>query len=40
MIECPERPANCTFGGAENRTLYVTARSGFYSVDLNAAGVR
>ncbi|MEM9280342.1 MAG: SMP-30/gluconolactonase/LRE family protein [Verrucomicrobiota bacterium] len=37
-IECPESPANCTFGGPEGKTLYITARTGFYAIDLNVAG--
>ena len=31
-IEVPERPACLVFGGADRRTLYVTARSGLYQV--------
>jgi len=38
QIECPEAPANVTFGGPDNRTLYITARKGFYSLDMNVAG--
>jgi gluconolactonase len=30
MIEFPETPANCAFGGADLRTLYVTARTSVY----------
>ncbi|MEM7145788.1 MAG: SMP-30/gluconolactonase/LRE family protein [Verrucomicrobiota bacterium] len=37
-IECPEGPANCTFGGPDGKTLYITARKGFYAIDLNVAG--
>ncbi len=36
-IPFPEGPANCTLVGG---TLYVTARTGFYAVDLNARGLR
>ncbi len=36
-IAFPEGPANCLLVG---RTLYVTARTGFYAVDLNARGLR
>jgi sugar lactone lactonase YvrE len=39
-IPCPESPANCTFGGADNKTLFVTARTGFYAIDLNIPGLR
>ena len=35
QIECPEGPANCTLGGPLGNTLYITARKGFYSIDLN-----
>lgn len=36
-IAFPEGPANCLLVG---QTLYVTARTGFYAVDLNARGLR
>jgi sugar lactone lactonase YvrE len=36
----PEAPANCDFGGVKNKTLYITARTGFYSVELNVGGIR
>jgi gluconolactonase len=29
-IECPEAPANCTFGPKGTHTLYITARKGLY----------
>ena len=34
-IDCPEGPANCILGGPGGNTLYITARKGFYSMDLN-----
>jgi len=34
VIEVPEQPANCTFGGPSGTTLFITARSGLYSVEL------
>ncbi len=37
-IEFPERPANICFGGKKGNTLYVTARTGFYSLDMKVAG--
>ncbi len=37
-IKPPEAPANCTFGGPNNKTLYITARTGFYSIEMNVAG--
>ncbi len=30
----PESPANCTFGGADGRTLFVTARSSLYRMPM------
>ena len=33
-IKIPEHPANCTLGGKDNKTLFVTARTGLYSVQL------
>lgn len=36
-IAFPEGPANCLLAG---KTMYVTARNGFYAVDLNARGLR
>tara|TARA_R110000850_G_scaffold17996_4_gene54598 strand:+ start:537 stop:2726 length:2190 start_codon:yes stop_codon:yes gene_type:complete len=33
----PERPANCLLYG---RTLYVTARTGFYAIEMNALGAQ
>lgn len=38
IIEFPQHPANVTFGGPEGKTLYVTARSGLYSVEMEAKG--
>jgi gluconolactonase len=38
-IEVAEVPANCTFGGIDRRTLYVTARTGLYSIVLNVPGL-
>ena len=37
-IAVPERPANVTFGGKDRQTLFITARKGFYSVQMNARG--
>jgi sugar lactone lactonase YvrE len=39
-IKFPEGPANCTFGGKDGKTLFVTARTGFYSLQMNVAGAR
>jgi gluconolactonase len=38
IIEFPEQPANVTFGGPEMRTLYVTARTSLYSVEMEIKG--
>ena len=39
-IELPELPANVAFGGTDGRTLYMTARTSVYRVQLKAAGPR
>lgn len=39
-IPFPEGPANCCFGGPENRTLFVTARTSVYAVEMPVAGFR
>jgi gluconolactonase len=38
IIEFPEQPANCAFGGKDNKTLYATARTSVYSVPMEATG--
>ncbi len=38
VIAIPEQPANVTFGGADRKTLYVTARKSLYSVSMEATG--
>ncbi|HEV3343729.1 MAG TPA: SMP-30/gluconolactonase/LRE family protein [Pirellulales bacterium] len=40
IIEVPEPPANVTFGGAELKTLYITARTSLYRADMEATGHR
>lgn len=37
-IPVPEQPANCTFGGPDGKTLYITARTSLYSIPMNVAG--
>ena len=37
-IKFPERPSNVCFGGKDGKTLFVTARTGFYSLDMKVAG--
>jgi gluconolactonase len=39
-IKPPEVPANCAWGDADARTLYMTARTGLYRVKLGVAGPR
>ena len=37
-IEFPQLPANLCFGGPDYRTIYVTARTGLYSIQVNVPG--
>lgn len=37
-METPERPANVTFGGKDRKTLFITARTGLYSLAMNVRG--
>lgn len=39
-IPIPEQPANVAFGGPDNSTLYVTARTGLYAIPTSAKGHR
>jgi gluconolactonase len=38
ILSFPEQPANCVFGGPDNRTLFVTARTSLYAVAMEAEG--
>jgi gluconolactonase len=38
-IEFPENPANICFGGKKRKTLFVTARKGVYTLQMNVNGV-
>jgi gluconolactonase len=38
VIPVPRIPANCAFGGADGRTLFITAREGLYRVTLANPG--
>jgi len=40
IIQVPEVPANCTIGGADGKTLFITARKGLYAIKLKVAGVQ
>jgi len=37
-IVIPEAPSNVCFGGADRRTLFITARKGLYAIRMNVAG--
>ena len=37
-IQIPEAPSNVCFGGRDRRTLFITARTGFYSLGMNFRG--
>ena len=37
-IKVPEQPANVCFGGVDYKTLFITARTSLYCVDLDVAG--
>lgn len=39
-IITPEAPANCAFGDADNKTLFITARTSVYRVRLKVPGVK
>lgn len=38
-IAVPQPPANCTFGGEDRRTLFITARTGVYQVLTTTQGL-
>ena len=37
-IDIPEVPSNVCFGGRDNQTLFITARTSLYSIDMRVAG--
>jgi gluconolactonase len=39
-IDIPEGPTNVCFGGKDFKTLFVTARTGIYSIKMNVKGAR
>ncbi len=39
-LPVPEQPANVTFGGRSGKTLFITARTGLYSVETLVRGAR
>ena len=38
-LAVPRPPANCTFGGIDRRTLWITARNGLYRARVHVAGL-
>ena len=38
-VPVPEKPANCAFGGENNQTLYVTARTSLYQIPMHVEGM-
>lgn len=40
FLPTPESPSNCTFGGADMKTLFITARTSFYAYRMEVAGHR
>ena len=40
LIVCPEIPANIAWGGDDYTTLYITARTGLYSLKVLTGGSR
>lgn len=40
VVILPQGPANCAFGDADSKTLYVTARTGVYKVRCAVPGIR
>jgi gluconolactonase len=39
VIVTPERPANCAWGDADRKSLYITARTSLYRIRVKVAGV-
>ena len=39
LVKFPQQPANVTFGGKQRKTMYVTARTGVYRVEMPIAGL-
>lgn len=40
LIQLPEKPSNCAFGGTDMKTLYITAREYVYALPMEATGHR
>lgn len=39
QLPVPQRPANCAFGGTDNKTLYITARTSLYKIQVEHPGI-
>jgi len=37
-VDVPEKPANCTFGGKDGKTLFITARTSLYQLPMQVSG--
>ncbi len=40
FIQTPQMPANVGFGGADGKTLFMTARTSLYSIKMNVTASR
>lgn len=40
LVTFPQQPANVTLGGKQGKTMYVTARTGLYQVEMPIAGLK
>ena len=38
VVHTPEKAANCEFGGPDGRTLFITATTSLYSIDVAVPG--
>ncbi len=38
-INVPEQPTNACFGGSDGQTLFITTRTGLYSLSMNVSGI-
>jgi gluconolactonase len=39
LLETPEQPSNCAFGGVDGKTLFITARTSLYRVRTKVVGI-
>ena len=40
LIRLPEYPANCAWGGSDNRTMFFTSNTSIYSLRMKTPGTR